>query len=214
MSEPSAENQLINGVKWAVHRKLLSGRSGNMSTCEGSVVTITPTGMVADLVYHGQPMASYLRSQQPELDADPKPSSEWMMHSVLYNRTGAKWVLHTHTPEVVLRSCTRVHVPMFHYEIALFGAEILPCSDYATFGSSELATEVRSCMEKWNTTACLIANHGFICYGDSLESVLDQAVTAEEQCRIANRAQSYPPVLIKDPNVAKKFQSYASRNDT
>jgi L-fuculose-phosphate aldolase len=53
---------------------------------------------------------------------------------------------------------------------------------YATFGTPELATAVRSALE--GRTAALMANHGSVAVGGSLDEALDRALLLEWLCRL------------------------------
>ena len=61
--------------------------------------------------------------------------------------------------------------------IALMGGEDIKCAEYATFGTKELSNNIIKALE--NRKACLMANHGQIAFGDSLNKAFELAQEVE-----------------------------------
>ena len=61
---------------------------------------------------------------------------EWLFtQEFLRTRPEAQAVVHTHADCCVALSCLRKPIPPFHYMIASFGGNDIPCSRYEPFGS-------------------------------------------------------------------------------
>jgi len=154
---------------------LVPNKSGNVSCRSTGGFLITPSGMpyrdltpddLVELPVRGEPAASGRR-----------PSSEWRMHAAIYAwRPDAAAIVHTHSPRATALACAGRGIPPFHYMIALAGGEIR-CTDYATFGSAELAeTAVRGLEQR---RATLLGNHGVLAIGASLDEAHAVAVEVE-----------------------------------
>jgi L-fuculose-phosphate aldolase len=61
--------------------------------------------------------------------------------------------------------------------IVLAGSDTIPCAEYATFGSAELAVNAVAALRGGN--ACLLANHGMVALGETLDQALRLAAEVE-----------------------------------
>ncbi len=83
------------------------------------------------------------------------------------------------------------------------------CAPYATFGTKELSDHALAALE--GRMACLLANHGMIALGESLEKALWRAVELETIAR-----QYYfslligGPVLLSDEQIAETAAKFAT----
>ena len=112
----------------------------------------------------------------------PHPSSEAPMHRAVYlAHEGAKAIVHLHAPHAVAVASTGEGVPPFHYMIAITGGRTLPCAPYALFGSDDLAKSAAETIK--GRRACLLANHGLIAVGDTIEKAAEMAEEVENLCR-------------------------------
>jgi L-fuculose-phosphate aldolase len=119
-----------------------------------------------------------------ELDGTPfpgerrKPSSEWPMHAALYRaRSDIAAIVHGHSPAATAVACLGRELPAFHYMVAMAGGSNVRCAGYAMFGSEELAeAAVEAMQDRW---ACLLAHHGLLAAGHSLERALAVAREVE-----------------------------------
>ena len=110
-----------------------------------------------------------------------KPSSEWRFHQDIYvNKKEAKAIVHAHSICASAVSSHQKNVPAFHYRVAVAGGEDLKCSKYATFGTIQLSENIIKALE--NRSACLIANHGQVAFGDNLEKAFELAQEIENIC--------------------------------
>ena len=118
-----------------------------------------------------------------------KPSSEWRFHQDIYvNKKDAKSIVHAHSTCATAVSTHNKHIPAFHYMVGVAGGNDIKCAKYATFGTRELSKNILSALK--NRSACLIANHGQIAFGRSLEDAFE---LAEE---VDNLAKQYIKALI------------------
>ncbi|MBO0839192.1 MAG: class II aldolase/adducin family protein, partial [Actinobacteria bacterium] len=101
---------------------LVVGTAGNVSVREGDLVAVTPSGVAyADL--------SAAHVGVHHLDATPveaplKPTTELPLHLAIYAETGARAVVHTHSPAATAVSTVADELPSIHYYVALFGGPV------------------------------------------------------------------------------------------
>ena len=147
------------------------GTSGNVSvrTDEGFLITAS-----------GIPYKRMKLEHVVEMDleggyrGDYLPSTEWRMHLDIFKaRPEAKAIVHVHSTYATALACLRKDIPSFHYMIGIGGGTNLRVSDYAEFGTQALSNTMLKAME--GRSGCLLANHGQICFGNSLEQALWRA---------------------------------------
>lgn len=176
------------------------GTVGNISARVDKGFVISPTGV---------PYPTLEAEQIVEMDLDGGyvgdwlPSSEWRIHAAIYGaRPDAGAVVHTHAPHATALSCLRRDVPAFHYMIAVTGGASLRCADYATYGTPELAEAMLRALE--GRTACLLANHGVVAFGPSLNKAFNLVVEVENLCRQYILAcQTGEPVILDEAEMTR-----------
>ena len=176
--DPSRAAALIIETAQAMEaRGINSGMSGNVSTRVDGGMLITPSSVdyrrmePADIVFVDTE-GSWTASN------DRRPSSEWRFHlDVLNARPETNAVVHAHPVSATALACHRRGINSFHYMVAVAGGQDIRCADYATFGSKELSTNVLVALT--DRRACLLANHGLIAIGNTLDQALDLAVEVE-----------------------------------
>ena len=140
-----------------------------------------------------------------------KPSSEWMFHQDIYvNKKEAKAIVHAHSTCATAVSSHQKSIPAFHYMVAVAGGEDLKCTKYATFGTKQLSKNIIKALK--NRSACLIANHGQVAFGDNLEKAFELAQEIENICHQYINALriGIPKILSKKEIkiVLGKFKNY------
>jgi len=189
---------------------LSPGRSGNISMRwkDGMLITasgIPPAEMDADTDV-------VFVDGVGNCAADGKaPSSEWRFHKAVYEaRPGIHAVVHCHSRFATALACAHLPIPSFHYMVAKAGGADIPLAPYATYGTPELAKHVAAALASRN--ACLLANHGQIAIGATLEDALELA--EEVEVLAAQYAAARPlgePILLPAGEmklVVKKFKTY------
>jgi L-fuculose-phosphate aldolase len=187
------------------------GTSGNVSvrTDEGFLITAS-----------GIPYARMKPEHIVEMDLDGGyrgdylPSSEWRMHlDILKARPEASAVVHTHSIHATALSCLRREIPAFHYMIGVAGGTSLRVSEYAEFGTQALSDAMLKALQE--RSACLLANHGQICFGPNLDRALWLAIEVETLCRQYWTAMlAGKPVILNEEqmtSVLKRFKTYGKQ---
>jgi len=189
------------------------GKAGNISARFGDGMLITPSGVSYDAM---KPMDMvYMTLDGAPLHAGQMlPSSEWRMHGDIYAaRPEAQAVVHAHPTYCAALACLRRGIPAFHYMVAVAGGRDIRCSDYATFGTEDLSKTMIAALE--DRKACLLANHGMICFDSDLSRALGLAVEVETLARQYHQAmQIGDPVILDDAEmdrVLEKFKTYGKQ---
>lgn len=200
------------------------GKAGNVSlrwdrgAAEGMLVT--PSALAYermggdDIVW----MALAADDGAPAVDGLHPPSSEWRIHRDLYlARPEAGAVVHAHPPFATTLACSARGqaggIPAFHYMVAVAGGGDIRCAPYATFGTQELSAGALAALR--GRRACLLANHGMLAFGASLESALALAVEVETLARMYWQVlQLGDPVILDEAQmlrVRERFGAYGER---
>lgn len=185
---------------------LSQGTSGNLSARHGEGFLITPSGT---------PYAQVTPESVVEVAMDGRhapglrPSSEWRFHRDIYAaRPDARAVVHAHPPYSTALAMCRMAIPAVHYMIAVGGGDSIPCADYHTYGTQALSDAVVQTLE--GRLACLLANHGMIALGATLEEAMWRAVEVETLARqYALALQVGQPARLNDAQVAQALEKFS-----
>ncbi len=171
------------------------GTSGNISVRHGATMLITPSATPYDTMRPGDLAAMPLDDPAGRWVGPLKPSTEWRFHrDILRGRPDAEAVVHTHAPYCTTLAVARREIPACHYMIGVFGGAPIRCAPYAPFGTAALAEAALAALQ--DRTACLLANHGMIVVGPSLQKAMWLAVELETLAR-----QYYQSLLIGGPHI-------------
>jgi L-fuculose-phosphate aldolase len=173
---------------------LNTGASGNVSVRTATGMRITPSGVTAETATEDTLVEMGLDGPDP----GQNPSSEWAMHAAIYRSAPeAGCVVHTHSDACTALSCLGEGLPAFHYMVASFGGDDVPCAPYVTFGTTDLACVVALAME--GRSACLLANHGMTVHGPDRAAALGAAVRLETLARqyLLARGAGRPVILTE-----------------
>ena len=140
-----------------------------------------------------------------------KPSSEWRFHQDIYlNKKEAKAIVHAHSTCATAVSTHQKSIPAFHYMVAVAGGVDIKCSKYSTFGTKNLSRHIIKALK--NRTACLIANHGQVAFGQNLEKAFELAQEIENIChQYINAIRIGIPKILSNKEmkiVLAKFKNY------
>ncbi|MGI9426084.1 MAG: class II aldolase/adducin family protein [Hyphomicrobiaceae bacterium] len=208
-SESRARKLVIEIARAVSDQGLSPGRSGNVSLRWRQGMLITPSGMAYDSLEANDIV--FVNGDGATQPKARKPSSEWRFHLAAYDaRPDREAVVHTHSLYATALACQHRAIPAFHYMVAVAGGTEVPCIPYAAFGTVKLARHVARGLAEHD--ACLMANHGQIAMGRSLEGALELANEIETLAAQYVQVLSIgkPKLLSKTAmaDVLKRFQSY------
>jgi len=200
--------QLIETARAMNASGINSGTSGNLSVRYDQGMLITPSGLPYDVLC---PDDIVVVDAAGVLGGHRQPSSEWRIHHDIYHeREDTLAIVHAHPVHCAALACLKRAIPPFHYMVARAGGRDIRCAPYATFGTQALSDNVLQALE--NRQACLMANHGLVALGDSLQSALALAVEVENLARIYLQCLAVEePAWLDDAEmerVTEKFRTY------
>jgi L-fuculose-phosphate aldolase len=184
---------------------LSQGTSGNLSVRHGEGFLITPSGTPYEEITPASVVQVAMDgSHAPGL----RPSSEWRFHRDIYAaRADVHAVVHAHPPYSTALAMCRLQIPAAHYMIAVSGGDSIRCAGYHTYGTQQLSDAVLQALE--GRLACLLANHGMIAVGASLEQAMWRAVEVETLARqYAIALQVGKPALLRADEVTQVIEKF------
>ncbi|WP_103507761.1 class II aldolase/adducin family protein [Streptomyces sp. SM13] len=180
---------------------LVVGTSGNVSARVGDLVLVTPSGVPYDRLGPHDAVGVDLDGRQ--VLGELGPTSELPLHLAVYRSTDAAAVVHTHAVHATAVSTLVTEVPLIHYAAAILGGPVRAAA-YARYGTPELADAMLEALR--DRTGCLLANHGTVTYGDTLDQAYERTAQLEWLCRLWLTASSVPgrtPALLDTAQLAE-----------
>ena len=191
---PQEKQKVLRVAKKAYEEKLMAGTSGNMSLfCPGTQqVVITPSSYDYGIMEEEDIVVIDLDGNV--LEGRHKPSSEWRMHAAVYEaKPEAGAIIHTHSPYATAFAVNNKGIPTILIEMVPFLGGDVPLAKFAIPGTRGVGDEAVKVLA--NRTGCLLANHGVLTIGASLEQAHLRAVYIEDAAKICSIAMSNGPIV-------------------
>ncbi|WP_299471954.1 class II aldolase/adducin family protein [uncultured Roseibium sp.] len=187
---------------------LNQGTSGNVSIRHNDGLLITPSSMPYDQM--GVDDIVYLDTDGSAFGQN-RPSSEWRFHrDILKARPDAEAIVHAHPAYCTILAIHKMEIPAIHYMIAVFGGPSVRVAPYAIYGSQELSDFAVEALA--DRKACLLAHHGMIATGSSIQQAFWLAEELETLARqYFGALQLGKPPLLTDrqiQDVSDKIAGY------
>lgn len=198
---------ITNASSRLVQLGLNRGTAGNISLRWDDGFLITPSGLPPQAIH---PEDIVAMDMEGGVQGRRQPSSEWRFHRDIYvARPEVGAVVHCHPPFCVALAVLHKSIPSYHYMVAKGGGRDIRCAPYATYGTQELSDHALAALQ--GRKACLLANHGMIAVGATLDSAMSLAVEVEELAEGYWRAlQLGEPVLLSDEEMDRVLVRFAS----
>ncbi len=201
---------LIEAARSMAALGINQGSAGNISVRAGDAMLITPSAIPYDDITPEMVALMPLDGEYGAWEGPKRPSSEWRFHLDIFRaRPEIGAIVHTHAPYATAIAMTRRDIPPCHYMITRFGGATVRCAPYAVFGTAALSTVALAALE--NRKACLLANHGFIATGATLEAAMAAAVELEALAKQYILSLSIGgPVLLTDQEIEAALDQFAT----
>ncbi len=184
MTETKLRDRIVTLAKSIYDRGLTFGSSGNISVRVEDGWLMTPTG--SSMGELDPARLSKLGPDGSHLSGD-KPTKETFLHAAMYEqRQDCEAVVHLHSTHSVAVSCldgidpANVMPPITAYYVMRIGT--LPLVPYFAPGDLDLAKAVREMASDHH--AVLLANHGPVVAGKSLEDAVYATEELEETAKL------------------------------
>jgi L-fuculose-phosphate aldolase len=182
------------------------GKSGNVSARIDHGFLVTPSALDYDKT---RPEDVVAIDNADNTIGRRSPSSEWRFHRDIYAaRTDVEAIVHTHAPFATTIACLDRGIPPFHYMVAAAGGGDIRCAPYATFGTQALSDAAVRALD--GRRACLLAHHGMIAVGASLDAALALAVEVETLAQMYCQALAIgEPRLLNEGEMREVIERFA-----
>ncbi|MEL7542939.1 MAG: 3-oxo-tetronate 4-phosphate decarboxylase [Pseudomonadota bacterium] len=201
MSESKLRETICSLAASMFARGLTFGSSGNISVRVDDGWLMTPTGVTLGTLDPAR--LSKLDDEGRHVSGDA-PTKEAFLHRVMYDKRGdAQAVVHLHATHSVAVSCLadidpkNVLPPITAYHVMKVGR--LPLIEYYPPGDLDLARAVGEMASDHH--AVLLANHGPVVAGTSLESAVAATEELEETAKLFLMLQGHRTRFLNDAQV-------------
>ena len=187
------------------------GAAGNISLRAGGKMLITPSAIPYADITPEMIAAMPIDDNYGAWEGPKRPSSEWRFHLDIFRaRPEIGAIVHTHAPHATAIAMARREIPPCHYMITRFGGGTVRCAPYALFGTAELSALALEALR--DRTACLLANHGMIATGPTLDAALAAAVELEALAKQFILSVAIGgPVLLTGEEIAAAIEQFATQ---
>ncbi len=185
MKTPQAIQNFLETCHLIQQKGMVSGSGGNLSMRCDDGIMITPSGRSLESLRE-EDIVVLQEDGSYSCSTDCIPSKEWRMHLACYQRPDVQALIHVHSTNAVAVSCLKnvnvtCAIPVYTpgYCIRVGNLPVLP---YMKPGSIELSQEVARVIEYRNSV--LLANHGSLAVGHSLEEALNIVEEIEDEAKL------------------------------
>ena len=200
--------EVVRCAQEAEAQGLCRWRSGNFSARDTGtgLVCVTPSGVDRRTMGADDIVVMNMDAQVVEAAKGRKPSSEALMHLAAYEvRPDARAIVHTHSPFALVFAALERPIPGLVLEASHLHCEggSVPVAPFAPQGTPELADSVRAPLRMGD--ALLLARHGVMTVGNSLDDALLKAAYVEELAEVAYRAAALSDGTMPAPLTPEAF---------
>ncbi len=209
MTETKLRDRIAELGKSIFDRGMTAGSSGNISVQLDDGWLLTPTNSCLGRLDPAR--ISKLAPDGRHIGGDP-PSKELFLHGAMYEmRESARAIVHLHSTHSVAVSCLpevdpeNVLPPLTAYYVMKIGR--LPLIPYYRPGDIELGEAIRGYAAK--SHAVLLANHGPVVAGKSLEDAVYAIEELEETAKLYLLLHGRNPRCLTEEQVAELRETYS-----
>lgn len=149
---------------------------------ETGLIYLTPSGMNYRSITPDDIVV--MNSKMEVVEGNRKPTIEYPMHiGIMNSRPEINAVIHTHPVYSQVFAMLHQDIPPVIDEAAQAFGGVVKCTEYAIPGTPELAENVVKAIGE-KGMACLIANHGAVCIGETMDIAFKGCTVLEMTARI------------------------------
>ena len=169
---------------------LIAGRDGNLSVRLGPQrVLVTPSGYIKSLLTASD-MVEVDLGGKPRSRSRRKPTSELDLHlRILRHRPDVQAVVHAHPPTATGFAVAGQEIPSNMLPELIFVVGPVRLVPYGKSGTPELGDQVVPFLADERCNALLLANHGAVTMGHTLDEAWIRMESLEHSARIIVAAQ-------------------------
>ena len=187
--------EVVKGAKAIFAKGLVEAGEGNVSIRNGKKeeLFITPSFNQYDTLKRDEIV--HLNFEGTPLSVGKLPSTEAKMHIAIYkSRPKVQAVIHTHSPFATMLSIVRKRIPIIMEEMYIFLGGSVDVSEFGEAHTIEIGEVALKALGIKN--AALLANHGVIVCGKSLDHAIKFAELVEKLAKV-----HWGALQIGEPNI-------------
>jgi L-fuculose-phosphate aldolase len=185
-----------------LHEGLVSRTWGNISIkVNDSEMLVTPSGKFYEEVTAKDMVLVNFKTN--EYKSEIKPSSEFKMHSGIYNdRKDVNAIIHTHQMNASTCAAARREVPPVLDDLAQIIGPSVRVAEYALPSTNKIVKATVKALKGRN--AALMANHGAVCVGRDIDEAFVVCQVLEKGCKAFIEAE-----FLGGAKSIPKFEAWA-----
>jgi L-fuculose-phosphate aldolase len=199
----NAPEQIVAAAKDLLAKGLVEGTSGNLSArMEDGHIACTPSSLDYRVM---TPADICIVNPQGELvKGERGPTSEKYLHLAVMNAYEDIGVcIHSHAVHATMFAVAQQDIPSCIDEFTVYLGGDIRCTEYAPSGSPELAEQVVKALE--DRGAALIANHGMVAIGTTMEKAMHNTALVERSAQIIWGAKQLGTIYPLPEKVNRNF---------
>lgn len=182
MGENKRELLVLYGKK-LLEEGLVQGTWGNLSVrVNDEYMLVTPSGLDYNRLEPEDMVLVHIETLEPQ--GKRTPTSEKALHGAIYrNRPDVGAIIHTHAKYCSMFAAARKSLPIENQEMKKIFGQDVPVAKYGLPGSAKLEKNTAGAFgDGWG---CMMASHGMICGGRTMEEAFDHC------CKMESCAEEY-----------------------
>lgn len=195
--------EVLHAAKTMYARGLVEGTAGNVSgRVDEETVAMTPSSLSYEAMTLEDIVLCDLDGKVVE--GDRSPTSEKGLHLSCYQLyPEVQGVVHCHAKSASMFAVAHKPIPAGIDEFIVYIGGDVPICDYKASGSDELGPTVAASLV--DRSAALMANHGMVCVGKSVDDALHSALVVEHNAEIMWGAMALGGVVPIPEKTQKNF---------
>ena len=191
MNKAAVARRMALCCRQLAERGLIAGRDGNLSVrLDAKRVLVTPSGYIKSLINPGD-MVEVDLAGRPVRRTSRKPTSELDLHlRILRHRPDVQAVVHAHPPTATAFAVAGQEIPGNLLPELIFVVGPVPLVPFGMPGTPELGDCIVPYIEDRRHNALLLANHGAVTMGRTLDEAWIRMESLEHAARIITTART------------------------
>jgi len=175
------KEQIIQAGMRMIEKGLVTRSWGNISMrVDEKYMLITPSGRTYDSL--SEPDIVLVNYHTGYFDGKINPSSEYRLHAAIYKkRKEIQAVIHTHQMSASTVAAARKNVPAVIDDMVQIIGPSVRVTKYTWSGTEKFAKRAVNAMR--GRQAVLLANHGAVCVGRTMDEAFVVSEVLEKACR-------------------------------
>ncbi|MGH7539084.1 MAG: class II aldolase/adducin family protein [Gemmatimonadales bacterium] len=209
MTRGAVARRMAECCRQLAQRGLTAGQDGNVSVRVGrDRVLVTPNGVLKSGLTAADMVEVDLTGRRRR--GRRNPTSELDLHlRILQRRRDISAVVHAHPPTATAFAVAGEALTSFVLPELIFLVGSVPLVPYGTPGTPEMGDRVEPYLERHD--ALLLANHGAVTLGRSLDEAWIRMETLEHAARIVFGARALGRVTALDPRAVAQLEALRAR---